>query len=79
MDSNATTKVKPISSDSFVVGDHVRWKHLEGYVNFVCDDYITICVCSYTKDDPYCLHQTTKVCVLCYPHDWVNVEHEDQK
>lgn len=79
MVSNAPSEVKPTPATSFVVGERVRWKHLEGYVNFVDDTYITICVCSYTKDDPYCLHQTQKVCVLCYARDWVDVEHEGQK
>lgn len=78
MDSNATTKVKS-STTTFLVGDHVKWKHLEGFVNFIDDKYITICVCSYTKDDPYCLHKTQKVCVICYPPDWKDVIIQGEK
>lgn len=79
MDSNAPTQVKPTPTTSFTVGEHVKWKDTEGFVNFICDEYITICVCSYTKDDPYCLHKTEKVCVLCFKKDWMDVEHEGQK
>ena len=79
MVSNAPSEVKPSPTTSFVVGERVKWKHLEGYVNFVDDKYITICVCSYTIDDPYCLHETQKVCVLCYAQQWEEVEHKGQK
>lgn len=79
MVSNETSKDQPTPTTSFIVGEHVRWKHLTGFVNFVSEYYITICVCSYTKDDPHCLHRTQKVCVICYPMDWKDVEHENQK
>jgi len=79
MDSNAPTKVKSTGDDLFTVGEHVKWKDTEGFVNFISEDYITICVCTYTKDDPHCLHRTEKVCVLCYAHDWKDVEHEETK
>jgi len=78
MDSNATTQVKP-SSTTFLVGERVTWKHLSGYVHFVDEHYITICVHEYDKNDPMALHQKEKVCVLCYPQYWSEVIHEDRK
>ena len=79
MDSNAPTKVKPATTTSFTVGEQVRWKNLTGYVHFVDDSYITICVHEYDKNDPMALHKKEKVCVICYPQDWKDVEHEGQK
>lgn len=79
MDSNATTKVKPTTTTSFTIGERVKWKHLEGFVNFIDEHYITICVHEYVRPDPMALNQTEKVCVLCYPQDWKDVIHEDRK
>lgn len=79
MDSNAPTKSITSSTTSFLVGERVRWKHLTGYVHFVDVSYITICVHEYHKNDPMALHQKEKVCVICYPQDWKDVEHENQK
>lgn len=50
-----------------------------GYVHFIDDYYITICVNEYARHDPAALHKKEKVCVLCYPEDWKDVIHEDQK
>jgi hypothetical protein len=79
MVSNAPSEVKPTPTTSFVVGERVKWKHLEGFVNFIDEHYITICVHQYDKNDPMALTQTEKVCVLCYPQDWKDVIHEDRK
>jgi len=78
MDSNETTKDQS-STTTFRIGEKVRWKHLIGYVHFIDDYYITICVNEYARHDPAALHKKEKVCVLCYPEDWKDVIHEDQK
>ena len=29
--------------NSLSIGAHVRYKNIEGFIDFICDDYITIC------------------------------------
>ncbi|MEY3825371.1 MAG: hypothetical protein RLZZ148_183 [Cyanobacteriota bacterium] len=29
---------------NFKVGSYVEWKHVKGYIRFISDEYITICV-----------------------------------
>lgn len=53
------------------VNDYVKWKHLEGWVYFQCEDYITIEVSVKPKtDDIMPRHKMWHCCVLCYHHDW---------
>ena len=65
------------------VDDYVKWKHNghcdEGWVYFVCPDYITIEVlvkCNtdeHSKDSP--LHQTIHELVECYAFQWHELEY----
>ena len=54
--------------------DYVKWKNDEGWVYFVCPDYITIEVrvkdkCEQNiKDCP--LHKKTHVLLVCYSFQW---------
>lgn len=56
------------------VNDYVKWKHLEGWVYFYSEDYITIEIGVKDKcpenirDCP--IHMKTHCLVLCYPHQW---------
>ena len=66
MDSN--------NSYSPQVDDYVKWKTDEGWVYFICPDYLTIEVrvkdkCEQNiKDCP--LHKKTHVLVVCYEQYW---------
>lgn len=58
---------------SLSVGARVRWKTHEGYINFIDDDYITICV-SEKPNSPGSKHPTNKCCLLCYASQWDELE-----
>lgn len=51
----------------FKVGSFVKWEQIEGYIRFVCDQYISICVNIYDGDNHF------DCCVLCYNTDWNKV------
>jgi hypothetical protein len=52
---------------SFVKGIQVKYKNNTGFIEFVCDEYVTICVETY--DDKY-----RTVCMLVYPDQWKDIE-----
>lgn len=51
---------------SFKVGSYVEWKHISGYIRFVSDQYISICV--NVDADSY-----MDCCVVCYVDFWNEV------
>ena len=59
--------------------DYVKWNNDEGWVYFVCPDYITIEVrvkdkCEQNiKDCP--LHKKTHVLLVCYSFQWNELEY----
>ena len=53
--------------NTFYEGLHVRYNDHVGFVNFVCDKYITICIKTYE-------HRSRDVCLLVYPQQWKNVQ-----
>jgi hypothetical protein len=58
------------------VDDYVRWKDLEGWIYFKCDDYITIEISVKDKiDDLVPMHKKTHCCVLCFTHDFAELEY----
>ena len=56
--------------------DYVKWKGLEGWVYFKCDEYITIEIGVKDKsDDLVKMHKKTHCCVLCFPQYWHELEY----
>lgn len=57
-----------------VVNDYVKWRKLEGWVYFRCEDYITIEIGVKDKCDEniqHCpIHKKYHCLVLCYSHQW---------
>jgi hypothetical protein len=51
---------------SFEVGSFVEWKHVKGYIRFVSDDYISICV--NVDSDAF-----LDCCVICHSTFWNEV------
>jgi hypothetical protein len=51
---------------SFKIGSYVEWKHVKGYIRFMSDQYITICV--NVDADTY-----LDCCVVCPPTSWNEV------
>jgi|LakMenEpi03Aug12_release.lakeMendotaPanAssembly.Ray.scaffolds.fasta_scaffold183207_5 hypothetical protein len=51
---------------NFEIGSYVEWKHITGYIRFISDQYITICV--NVDADAY-----LDCCVICHPTFWDEV------
>ena len=57
------------------INDYVKWRNIEGWVYFKCDDYITIEISARPK--PYCdlaskkeIHKKIHCCVLCFTQNF---------
>jgi hypothetical protein len=53
---------------SFDLGSYVEWKHTKGYIRYISDDYISICV-NVKSDDCF-----MDCCVVCYKMYWDEVK-----
>lgn len=51
---------------SFKIGSLVKWKNITGYINFIHNEYITICLKPEMENSFSC-------CVLCYNSSWKDV------
>ena len=67
--------------DDYVIWDRGEYGRDEGWVYFVCDEYITIethvkprPVCEYTSEKKI-LHQMIHTLLLCYKQDWEKLEY----
>jgi hypothetical protein len=49
---------------NFKVGSFVEWKGASGYIRFVSDEYISICVNVYDSDTIF------DCCICCYNTYW---------
>ena len=52
---------------SFTKGIQVQYKNCTGIIEFVCNEYITVCVKTY--DDKF-----RTVCMLVYRNEWKDIE-----
>jgi len=50
----------------FEIGSYVEWKHIKGYIRFISDEYISICV---NVD----VDASLDCCVICYNTYWNEV------
>lgn len=57
-------------------GARVRWNNLEGYIEFVDDAYLTICI-SEKPNPPGSCRPTNKCCVLVFNQYWDELELDD--
>jgi len=55
-------------------GCPARYKTFEGTIEFVSDEYITLCVSSKPNEDPYAKTTHNKCCLLVYEHQWDELE-----
>lgn len=56
----------------FTENQSVLYNNMQGYVYFVCDDYITICV---RQGE----HRSQDVCLIVYPYQYNQVHQLDNK
>lgn len=62
---------------SLEVGQPARYKGFDGYIAFVCDEYITICY----KEEPQdksARRPVMQSCLLVYEYQWEDIEIEDE-
>ena len=59
------------------IDDYVSWRNIEGWVYFICDDYMTIEIGVKPKsDDLVKQHKNWHCLVVCYVQEWKNVEYQ---
>ena len=68
-----------VKMSDWIQGEIISWKGMTGYVNFISDEYITMCIREYDKSEECAEHSRQKqntVCLLIFPNDWSEVERE---
>ena len=55
-------------------GCPARFRDFEGTIEFVCDEYITLCVSRKPNEDPHAKCNITKCCLLVYEPTWDELE-----
>ena len=53
----------PFSENLEVYYDDRLGKRVYGYIRFICDEYVTVCI----KEGP---HKVNRLCLLFYPNQW---------
>lgn len=53
-----------MSNISFYIGLEVYYKEIPGFVGFVCDQYITVCIKTFPNE------KVRDVCLLVYPSQY---------
>lgn len=61
------------------VDDYVKFRNVEGWVYFVCSDYITIEISVKDKSEESfkdsSLHKKVHCLIVCYVHDWEELKY----
>jgi len=57
-----------MSHDVFAKGVYVQYKDHVGYIDFMCEDYFTLCV------DDRAVERVHHVCILIYKTKWDQVK-----
>ena len=52
---------------TFYSGLDVKYKEQVGFIDFVCDKYITVCIKTFND-------RSRSVCLLVYPNQWKEVQ-----
>lgn len=61
------------------VNDYVVWKELEGWVYFVCEQYITIEIGTKPKSDDMSIHKKDHILVCCFNTDHHQLEYKGKR
>ena len=68
--------------ERFYSGQLVIYQGQQGYVNFISEEYITVCIREYTKPPEvaeHCRNKLNQVCICVFPNDWDNVLETQQR
>jgi len=63
----------------FVKGARARFDGFEGNIEFVGDEYVTLCISKNETEDEHAFSRVNKCCIVIYPHQWEDVEMEPIK
>ena len=60
----------------FTKGQQVEYDGFTGYVDFIDDSYITVCIAERERhcEDTACKKKVNQCCVLVFPEQWGNVK-----
>lgn len=59
--------------NDFYLGQTLQYNEHSGKVNFICDEYITLCIKEYPKpalEAEHAKHPIRQVCLCVYPKYW---------
>ena len=68
--------MKSLSVDDFKQGEIIEWKDHKGYINFISEEYLTLCIRTYDKPQEIASlskHKQNTVCLLIFRHDWHDI------
>lgn len=68
--------------DDWIPGEIITWKDQSGFVNFISNDYITMCIREYCKPDEdleCCKRRSNQVNILIFRQYWHEVISCDSK
>lgn len=66
----------------FYKGQFVIFNNTQGYINFISESYITICIKEYAKPPEEAEHSRSairQVCICVPPHEWDNILETQQR
>ena len=66
---NQRRKIK-VSSDTFVPGLWCDFDDHHGYIRFVCESYVTLCISSKPSEDKNARRNLNECCIVVYKEDW---------
>ena len=70
-----------IRTPNFKKGDYYQSKNDIGYIDFISNDYVTLCVREIDRDERTAKNAVSKIIqvkVLVFPNEWENIKKLDQ-
>ena len=68
--------MKNLTVDDFKLHEIIEWKEHSGYINFISEQYLTLCIKTYDKPQEVAAHSRHKqntVCLLIFREEWHNI------
>lgn len=66
---NQRRKIK-VSSDTFVPGLWCEFDDHYGYIRFIGDTYLTLCISNKPNTDPHARRNMNECCMVVFKEDW---------
>ena len=68
--------MKKRTVDDFSIGESITWKEHTGTIQFISEQYLTLCIRTYDKPQEiaeHSLHKQNFVCLLVFREEWHNI------